>query len=154
MLDGTKWPVRLSEAHEGVLGGCMQQKRKREKREERCKGMTLRTEEGEKGRRDYSKPHTADITLCLRTDLLRRIQLRIHSIIFLKYISVPSASRGLTLLQILVLFREHLPEDEAHSYTEPTRQNANRIRMGVGRTPGLLPCISVRVKLMPAAAMA
>ena len=52
---------------------------------------------------------------------------------------------------MLVLFGERPPKDEAHSYAEPVRQNANDVRMGIGRTPGFLPCISVRVKLMPAA---
>ena len=65
--------------------------------------------------------------------------------------SVPSASRGLVLLRIFVLFGEHLPEDEAHGNAEHGRRNANRVRMGVGRTPGLLPCIPVRMELMPKA---
>jgi hypothetical protein len=65
--------------------------------------------------------------------------------------SVLSAFRGPALLQIFVLFGEHLPEDEAHGNAEYVRRNADRVRMGVGRTPGLLPCIPVRKKLMPKA---
>lgn len=53
---------------------------------------------------------------------------------------------------MLVLFGERPPKDETHTYAEPARQNANHVRMGIGRTPGFLPCISV-VKLIPAAAM-
>lgn len=70
---------------------------------------------------------------------------------FLKYISVPSAFGRLALLKTFVLFGEHLPEDEAHDNAEDVRRNANRVRVGVGGTPGPLPCIPVRIMLMPKA---
>ena len=55
-----------------------------------------------------------------------------------------SARRDLALLQTLVLLGKHLSEDGAHRYAERTRRNANHVGAGIGRTPGLLPHISVR----------
>ena len=54
LVNGTKCLGELRDAHERVLGGWMQWGGKSKKREgERCKGMTLRAEEREKGGKEY-----------------------------------------------------------------------------------------------------